>query len=92
MVGQGNDAYLDNDVEAKAKTGYNDANKNTGSVEFGDDPAIITGDATNMTHVNNSGNVNTVGGTPVVLPLPGNTNLGFSFSMQALMAFFGWSM
>jgi hypothetical protein len=91
-VGQDNESCLFNDVEAKAKTGYNDANKNTGSVMMGDDPAIITGDATNETKVNNSGNVNTVGGTPFVIPMPGNTNVSVSFDLHALLAFFGMSV
>ena len=91
-VGQGNAANLNNDVEADAKTGGNDAFSNTGSVTNNDDPAIITGDATNMTDVSNSGNVNTVGGAPFVIPMPGNTNMNVSFNIQALLAFFGLSM
>jgi hypothetical protein len=89
-IGQDNGDCLFNDVDANAKTGYNDANANTGSV-MGSDPSITTGNATNTTGVSNSGNVNTVGGTPFVIPMPGNTNMSFSFSLQALMAFFGMS-
>lgn len=87
-IGQDNGNCLFNEVDANAKTGYNDANSNTGSV-LGNDPSITTGNATDVTNVSNSGNVNTVGGTPFVLPLPGNTSMSFSFSLQALMAFFG---
>ncbi len=91
-IGQANAADLDNDVYSNAKTGYNDANLNTGSVENGNDPAIITGDSTNSTDVNNSGNVNTVGGTPFVLPLPGGSSVSLSFDIQALLSFFGLSI
>ena len=87
-IGQDNGDCLYNDVDANAKTGYNDANANTGSV-MGSDPSVTTGNATNTTGVSNSGNVNNVGGTPFVIPMPGNTNMSFSFSIQALMAFFG---
>jgi len=87
-IGQDNGDCLFNNVDANAKTGYNDANANTGSV-MGSDPSVTTGNATNTTGVSNSGNVNNVGGTPFVLPLPGNTSMSFSFSIQALMAFFG---
>ena len=90
VIGQGNDSYLMNEVEANAKTGENDVLSNTGSV-YGGDPAIITGPATDVTNVSNSGNVNTVGGTPFVLPI-GSTNIGLSFNMQALLAFFGLSI
>lgn len=88
-VGQGNNSYLNNDVEATAKTGGNDADLNTGAVEYGSDPAINTGAATDVTNVSNSGNVNTVGGAPFVIPMPGNSSVSVSFNFQALMAFFG---
>ena len=91
-VAQGNAADLSNDVNANAKTGKNDAFSNTGSVLNSDDPAITTGNATDVTNVNNSGNVNTVGGTPFVIPMPGHTNMSLSFNLQALMTFFGLSM
>jgi len=88
---QGNCISLDNNANSDAKTGYNDANLNTGAV-LGNDPAIMTGGATNSTTVNNSGNVNTVGGTPFELPLPGGSNVSLSFDIQALLAFFGMSV
>ncbi len=91
-LGQGNVSNLGNNVDADAFTGWNDANLNTGSVTMANDPAIVTGPATNVTGVSNSGNVNVAGSTPVVLPLPGGNTLGFSFSIQALMAYFGLSM
>lgn len=88
---QGNCISLDNNANSDAKTGSNDANLNTGA-PMGNDPAISTGGATNSTTVNNSGNVNTVGGTPFVLPLPGGSNVSLSFDIQALLAFFGMSV
>ncbi len=91
-LGQGNVSNLGNNVDADAFTGWNDANLNTGSVTMANDPAIVTGPATNVTGVSNSGNVNVAGSTPVVLPLPGGNTLGFSFSIQALMAYFGMSI
>jgi hypothetical protein len=87
-VGQGNNSYLNNKVNADAKTGGNDADLNTGDT-YGSDPSIGTGPATNVTDVNNSGNVNTVGGTPFVIPMPGDSSVSISFNFQALMAFFG---
>jgi hypothetical protein len=56
---QDNYAKLKNDVDAKAKTGHNDAKRNTGDPDG--DPAILTGDASSDTNVENSGNVNIFG-------------------------------
>lgn len=55
-AGQVNDAYLTNNVEDDAKTGYNDAGFNVGEVDS--DPSVRTGDASSTTEVSNSGNVN----------------------------------
>lgn len=87
VVGQDNEACLFNDVDGDAKTGYNDANSNTGEVDYASDPAVVTGDATSNTDVVNSGNVNTVGDHSFEMPeMP---NVEFSFSMAALWAWFG---
>ena len=87
LLGQGNSAYLDNNLEyLDADTGDNDVNKNTGEAES--DPAVVTGNATSNVDVTNSGNVNTVGnfGWPVM------PEVDFSFNFAALWAFFGMSM
>lgn len=54
-------ATLANEVEADARTGKNEADFNTGSVE-GSDPRIITGDAHSTTEVGNASNMNVFGG------------------------------
>lgn len=51
---------IDNDVDADAKTGINDADRNTGSPEGGD-PAIYTGNADTNVDISNSGNSNAYG-------------------------------
>jgi hypothetical protein len=56
--GAGNWADLNNWVDSHSKTGYNHVNGNTGSE--GDDPFLLTGDASSDTHINNSSNVNIV--------------------------------
>lgn len=86
-IGQGNGSSLDNQLDdLNAKTGKNDVESNTGSVEGGD-PAILTGDATTESDVNNSGNVNVVGDL-LPLELPEMPNFEFSFNFAALWAFF----
>ena len=87
-----NGANLNNTGNANSETGDNDTNLNTGATGAHIDPSIMTGDATNVTTVNNSGNVNTVGSTPFVIPMPGNTTVGISFSIQALLSFFGMTI
>jgi hypothetical protein len=87
---QDNLAKLNNVVNSNLKTGKNYAGMNTGDALA--DPWIYTGNAVSGTSVSNSGNVNTIGG-PFVLPLPWwGTNLDFSFSISALLAYFGLSM
>lgn len=54
-----NNADLQNDVDTKAKTGYNDANRNTGDVDS--DPAVITGHAESDHRVSNVANANLFG-------------------------------
>ncbi len=86
-IGQGNGSFLNNDLEdLNAKTGKNDVESNTGSVEGGD-PAILTGDATVDSSVSNSGNVNVVGDF-LPIELPEVPNFEFSFNFAALWAFF----
>ncbi len=58
---QDNASDLYNYVDAKAKTGHNDAKRNTGPVDGIDPVEILTGDSTSWTDVNNSGNVNIFG-------------------------------
>lgn len=54
---------VDNDVNAKADSGKNDADANTGGPEGGD-PAVLTGDASSFVDVSNSGNSNAYGVEP----------------------------
>jgi len=92
-IGQGNGARVDNDLRnIDAKTGYNDASLNVGTVDNPSDPAVLTGDATITNGVANTANMNVVGG---VLPLPADWPFGgvsASFDWTALMAFFGFHM
>jgi hypothetical protein len=59
FLNQDNNANIKNDVDAKAKTGDNDASYNTGG-----DTKIVTGNAGTLTLVNNTANANfaTIGG------------------------------
>lgn len=88
-VYQDNLANLTNVANGKSNTGKNDAESNTGEADS--DPAIITGNSTSSTNVDNSGNVNSVGDLlPFDMPeFP--SNVEFSFNMAALWAFFGMS-
>ena len=89
LIGQGNNADLNNDVDADAKTGKNDAELNTGEADG--DPSVMTGNATSDTSVSNSGNVNSVGDFgPFDWPdFP--SDVEFSFNFAAMLAFFGMS-
>jgi hypothetical protein len=58
LLGPGNWYEVDNDVYANAKTGWNEADRNT--YENGD-PYVFTGHALSETEVHNSGNVNVFG-------------------------------
>lgn len=87
VVGQGNGANLSNQLDdLDAKTGYNGAASNTGEADT--DPAIYTGDATVLSGVENSGNVNVVGD----FEMPEMPEVELSFNFAALLAFFGMSM
>jgi hypothetical protein len=77
--GAGNDASLVNALNGDAFTGWNDANRNTGSV--GNDPMLGTGDAQSVNTVHNSGNVNVYGSG---IDLPSVGNLHFNFDMGNL--------
>lgn len=78
---QTNAAALQNDVDADGKSGYNDANYNTGPVI--DDPVVVmTGDASSNTEVANSSNTNVYGGG--VFPLPPMPEIDWDFDL-------GWS-
>lgn len=87
-VGQDNYAKLKNDLDADAKTGKNEVNKNTGEADS--DPAVVTGDAHTTTNVSNTGNVNTVG--DFGFDLPEMPDVDFSFNLAALWAWFHMSM
>ena len=79
---------LNNDIDADAKTGHNDAEDNTGSVEGGD-PSIETGDAESTVEVSKPGNRNLFGeDVPSDWPeFEFNFNLTLSWSQ--LMALLG---
>lgn len=81
---QENASDLYNDVDGDAKTGHNDAKRNTGSVHGGD-PEILTGDATSDTTVDNSGNVNVLGPS-VDWHLPEGLDLDFHFDLSLLLS------
>ncbi len=59
---QDNYDWTDNWVDASAKTGDNDTNRNTGRVDNSNDPVVtITGDAKSDQNVDNTGNANVIG-------------------------------
>jgi hypothetical protein len=76
---QDNVSDLYNYVDAKAKTGHNDAKRNTGPVHGVDPVEIITGDSTSWTDVNNSGNVNVFGPSIDWWDFPEGLDLDFDF-------------
>ncbi len=85
---QTNLASLLNDVDAKAKTGYNEAKYNNGGLE-GNDPAILTGNATSNTEVGNSSNWNVFGNGDLPNPMP-ELDFDFDFNWSGFMAW--WAM
>lgn len=85
-LGQGNGSNLGNVVAGNENTGVNEAGLNVGSVDT--DPAIVTGDASSHTSVDNSGNTNIIGNLPV-LTLP---NVDFDFSWAGFWGFWGMSI
>ena len=56
---RGGDCEVDNNVDANAKTGYNEAEDSTGEADG--DPWVDTGDASAGVELENSGNVNVYG-------------------------------
>ncbi len=85
-MGAENMALLTNNANATSGTGGNNAGANTGLVS-GDAVYEQTGNATNSTNVDNSGNVNVFGS---VLPLPMPfSNLSFSANFSAVWAAWG---
>lgn len=75
---QDNRAGLKNYIDSLAKTGKNDANRNTGGVSASlSDPAIITGHAVSEDEVRNSANVNWAG-AGAALDIP---ELHFDFNL-----------
>jgi hypothetical protein len=72
-----------NDVDAVAKTGYNDAEDNVG--DPGDDPSIDTGDAETEVEVSNTANSNVFNtGDAVPTPPP------WEDEMDGNMSWFMW--
>lgn len=90
-VGQGNNAYLTNDVEDDADSGDNEASKNTGAVDHETDPAVVTGDAESHTSVSNSGNVNVLGDLPFDMPDFPEVDVDFNLSAVWAWMFMGMS-
>jgi hypothetical protein len=56
------DECVDNELDAYAGTGYNDADRNTGDPEG--DPSVATGDAETVVSSENTGNANVYGSAP----------------------------
>ena len=86
IVDQDNSAAsgeLDNYVDVMAKTGWNEVEKSTGSVDG--DPVVETGDVNIDATIDNSGvNMNSLNGEPhIVLP-----DFEFSFDWEGFLAFF----
>jgi hypothetical protein len=81
---QDNYAYLHNNVDGHAKTGYNDVSFSTGDV-YGD-PFIKTGNSLSVTDVSNTGNVNLFN-EGHSLHLPGNWEISAHFDLHDLMSF-----
>jgi hypothetical protein len=77
VTGQDNLAKLWNDVDANAKSGYNESDFGTGG-----DNAVVSGDTVSETSVSNAGNVNVLnnGG----LSLPGDLDVDFDFDLSKL--------
>lgn len=78
---QTNVDYTYNDVYAKAKTGDNDTNRNTGEVDNPNDPVvIITGNAADEANVDNTANLNVIGpGADFHFPDLSNVDFSFDF-------------
>lgn len=76
-----NDAMLNNDVNAHAKTGLNDSGFGTFSLGGGN--TVRTGSAYNGTTVSNSGNANFFD-QGATLTLPGDLSMNFNFNLSGL--------
>lgn len=83
VLGQGNGATLENNADAKAKSGYNDADYNVGSV-YGD-PSVMTGQTYSETNVSTLSNWNGAA-TGTTVNLPGGTSLNLLMDLSLLMA------
>ncbi len=86
-LGQGNGSNLNNNLNDEAKTGKNEASKNTG--EANTDPSVVTGNASSHTSVDNTGNTNIIGSLPVLPNLP---NFDFDFNWAGFWGFWGMSL
>ncbi len=89
---QDNNSRLDNYVDLNdLTTGNNRSSFNTDRRGAGEN-VVVTGNADSTVDIRNSGNVNVVGESSVELPFDFNgTNVGFTFDLRALLAFFGIS-
>lgn len=85
FAGQDNLALLLNQVDDKAKSGYNDVSYSTGDPS--DDPMVKTGDASSTTFVENTGNANVLNNGSTV-HLPGDLDLDLHFDLFDLWAGF----
>ncbi len=80
---------LNNDVDANAGSGKNDANKNTGIPQGGDPLSVITGNADAKTDISNSGNSNAYGVDPSIEWPAFDFNFNLSLSLSDLLALLG---
>ncbi len=82
---------VDNDVDAEAKTGWNEMDEVTGGV-LGGDPSVDTGDAATTVEVGNSGNANVYGEAPEWdVEMPFDFNLNLTLDLSELLAFLNLS-
>lgn len=90
VIGQENDAHLDNSVGGHhgldLETGDNKVEMSVGGVS-GADPYVVTGNAKSSVDVDNSGNSNIYGGSPV-FHMPG-ADVEFSLDLSVLMQWLG---
>ncbi|MEK7550733.1 MAG: hypothetical protein AAB535_03030 [Patescibacteria group bacterium] len=77
------DCGLDNIVDAYADTGDNKAKDNTG--DPGDDPSVVTGDASTGVEIENSGNSNVYGAVSEWELPEWDFNFNFSFDLSDLL-------
>jgi hypothetical protein len=84
-----NDSWVENDVDANAKTGGNDAKRNTGPTDRPDPVVIMTGDAQNQVGVSNTSNANVIGNAAGFPELP-DVEVDLDFDFIHFLWFF-WS-